>query len=74
MAIRPPRRQKTSSPDTIVLRDESLGLAIDCESATAHRHGERIDYDHVLMVAVASWDSGDTRPVAGPTAGDRNPS
>ena len=49
VAIRPPRRQETSSPDTIVLRNESLGLAIDCETATAHWHGERIDYDHALM-------------------------
>ncbi len=74
VAIRPPRRCETSSPDTIVLRNESLGLAIDCETATAHWHGERIDYDHALMVAMASWDSGDTRPEAGPAAGDWNPS
>ena len=37
-------------------------------------HGERIDYDHALMVTMASWDSGDTRPEAGPAAGDWNPS
>ena len=74
VAIRPPRRRETSSPDTIVLRNESLGLAIDCETATAHWHGERIDYDHALMVSMASWDSGDTRPEAGPAAGDWNPS
>ena len=72
--IRPPRRRETSSPETIVLRNQSLGLAIDCETATAHWHGERIDYDHALMVAMASWDSGDTRPEAGPAAGDWNPS
>ena len=72
--IRPPRRRETSSPDTIVVRNASLGLAIDCETATAHWHGERIDYDHALMVAMASWDSGDTRPEAGPAAGDWNPS
>ena len=46
VAVRPPRSRETSSPDTIVLRNESLGLAIDCETATAHWHGERIDYDH----------------------------
>ena len=74
LAIRPPRRQATSSPDTIIVQNESLGLAIDCETATAHWHGERIDYDHALMVTMASWDSGDTAPEAGPAAGDWNPS
>ena len=48
--------------NTIVLQNESLGLGIDCETATAHWYGERIDYDHALMVAMASRDSGDTRP------------
>ena len=33
-----------------------------------------IDYDHALMVTMASWDSGDVRPEAGPAAGDWNPS
>ena len=74
MAIRPPRRREPSSPDTIVPQNESLGLAIDCETATAHWHDERIDYDHALMVPMASWDSGDTLPEAGPAAGDCNPS
>ena len=74
LTIRPPKRREPSSPDTIVLHNESLGLAIDCETATAHWHGERIDYDHALMVTMASWDSGDTRPEAGPAAGDWNPS
>ena len=73
LAIKPPKRQATSSPDTIIVQNESLGLAIDCETATAHWHGERIDYDHALMVAMASWDSGDTRPEAGLAAGDWNP-
>ena len=68
LAIRPPRRQ-TSSPETIIIQNDSLGLAIDCETATARWHGERIDYDHALMVAMASWDSGDTRPEAGPAQG-----
>ena len=70
----PPQRHEASSPDTIIVQNESLGLAIDCETATAHWHGERIDYDHALMVTMASWDSGDTRPEAGPAAGDWNPS
>ena len=70
MRVSPPRQRETSSPDTIVVRNESVGLAIDCETATAHWHGERIDYDHALMVAMASWDSGDTRPEVGPVAGD----
>ena len=74
LAIRPPKRREPSSPHTIVIQNESLGLAIDSETATAHWHGERIDYDHALMVAMASWDSGDTRPEAGPAAGDWNPS
>ena len=74
LAIKPPKRQATSSPGTIIVQNASLGLAIDCETATAHWHGERIDYDHALMVAMASWDSGDTRPEAGPAAGDWNPS
>ena len=65
LAIKPPRRQATSSPDTIIIQNDALGLAIDCETATAHWHGERIDYDHALMVTMASWDSGDTRPEAG---------
>ena len=74
LTVRPPKRAEMSSPDTIVIQNDSLGLAIDCETATAHWHGERIDYDHALMVAMASWDSGDTRPEAGPAAGDWNPS
>ena len=70
----PPKPRETSSPDTIVIENESLGLAIDCETATAHWHGERIDYDRALMVTMAPWDSGDTRLEAGPAAGDWNPS
>ena len=74
LTVRPPKRAEKSSPDTIIVQNESLGLSIDCETATAHWHGERIDYDHALMVSMASWDSGDTRPEAGPVAGDWNPS
>ena len=60
------RRRRT---DIIVAQNKDLGLAIDFETATAHWHGERIDYDHALMVTMASWDSGDTRPEAGPGGG-----
>lgn len=83
LAIRPSRRREPSSPDTVVIQSESFGLAIDCETATPdkgtrgqapHWHGERIDCDHALMVSMASWNSGDTRPEAGPVVGDWNPS
>ena len=57
LAIRPPRRRENSLPDTIVIQNESLGLAIDCETATAHWHGERIDYDHALMMTMASAEA-----------------
>ena len=73
-SVRPPKRMEASSPAVVIRQNEALGLAIDCETATAHWHGERIDYDHALMVTMASWDSGDTRPEAGPAAGDWNPS
>ena len=69
LTVRPPKRPETSFPDAIIVQNDSLGFAIDCETATAHWHGERIDYDHALMVAMASWDSGDTRPEAGPWRG-----
>ena len=39
---RPPKRSGTSSPDTIVIRSETLGLTIDCETAAAHWHGKRV--------------------------------
>ena len=74
MTIRPPRQRETSSPDIIITQNESLGLAIGCETATAHWHAERIDYDHALMVSMASWDSGDTHQEAGSAARDWNPS
>ena len=73
LAIRPAAARDLIA-DTIIIQNDALGLAIDCETATAHWHGERIDYDHALMVTMASWDSGDTRPEAGPAAGDWNPS
>ena len=68
---RPPKRPENSLPDIIVIRNDSLGTAIDCEAATAHWHGERIDYDHAMMVAMASWGLWrTTRPEAG-TGGRR---
>ena len=68
LTVRPPRRQATSSPDTIIVQNESLGIAIDCETATAHRHGERIDYDHALMVPMAIVGFG-RHPPGGGTGG-----
>ena len=47
---------------------------IASEAPATQWHGERIDYDHALMVTMASWDSGDIVPGAGPVAGDWNPS
>ena len=44
---------EASSLDTIIIQNESLGLTIDRETATAHWHGERIDYDHALKALMA---------------------
>ena len=74
LSVRPPRPGEPSSPETVIRQNDALGIAVDCETATAHWHGEHIDYDHALMVTMASWDSGDTVPEAGPVAGDWNPS
>ena len=74
LSVRPPRRSEPSSPEIVIRQNDALGIAVDCETATAHWYGERIDYDHALMVTMASWDSGDTVPEAGPAAGDLNPS
>ena len=55
LAIRPPKRPETSSPDTIVIQNESLGLAIDCETAhgalarRAHRLRPCVDGDDGVM-------------------------
>ena len=74
VAVRSLRWRETSPPGTILIRNVSLGLAIDRETAAAHWHGDRIDHDDAPMVAMTSWDSSDTRPEAGPAAGDWNPS
>ena len=37
LAIRPRRRRETSSPETIIIQNDFLGLAIDCETATPDR-------------------------------------
>ena len=72
LSVRPPRRSDPSSPEIVIRQNDELGIAVDCE--TAHWYGERIDYDHTLMVTMPAWDSGDTVPEAGPAAGDLNPS
>ena len=46
---RPPKRSGTSSPDNIVIQNETLGLAIDCETATAHWHRERVAKKHCQL-------------------------
>ena len=56
-AVRAPTPCEASSPDTILSHNDALGLAIDSETATAHWHGERIDYDHAVMVTMYEWGS-----------------
>lgn len=54
--------REAPSPDTILSHNDALGLAIDSETAMAHWHGEPIDYDHAVMVAMYAWGSGDPYP------------
>ena len=61
-AVSAPVPHEPSSPDTILFHNEALGLAIDSETAMAHWHGEPIDYDHAVMVAMYAWGSGDPYP------------
>ena len=56
-AVRAPAPSEASSSDTILSHNDALGLAIDSETATAHWHGERIDYDHAVMVTMYEWGS-----------------
>ena len=42
-------------------RNVALGLAIDGRTATARWDGERVDYDQGVMLAMASWETGDSR-------------
>ena len=61
-AVRAPVPHEPSSPDTILSHNDTLGLAIDSETAMAHWHGEPIDYDHAVMVTMYAWGSGDPYP------------
>ena len=60
-AVRAPAPREASSPGTVVARNEALGLAISSETAKAHWHGERIDYDHAVMVTMYAWNDGGLR-------------
>ena len=53
--VRAPSPREPSSPDIIPARNDALGLAIGSETAMAHWHGERIDYDHAVMVTMHAW-------------------
>ena len=68
--VRPPQPSCASSPDLIVRRNEALGLPIDGRTATARWDGERVDYDQGVMLAMASWETGDSRAGAGAEAAD----
>ncbi len=61
-AVRAPAPCEASSPDTIPSHNDALGLAIDSETAMARWHGEPIDYDHAVMVAMYAWNGGGLRP------------
>ena len=61
-AVRAPAPSEASSPDTILSHNDTLGLAIDSETAMAHWHGERIDYDHAVMVTMYEWGSEGSHP------------
>ena len=60
--VRVPAPREASSPGIVVARNDALGLAIDAETAMAHWHGERIDYDHAVMVTMHAWGSEGSRP------------
>ena len=62
--VRVPAPREASSPDTVAARNDALGLAISSETAKAHWHGERIDYDHAVMVTIHAWGLEGTRPGA----------
>ena len=59
--VRAPVPCEASSPATVAARNDALGLAIDRETATARWHGEPIDYDHAVMVAMYAWGQGGSR-------------
>ena len=54
--VRAPAPREASSSGTVVAQNDALGLAIDSETAMAHWHGEPIDYDHAVMVAMYAWN------------------
>jgi len=60
-AVRAPALREPSSSDTILSHNDALGLAINRETAMARWHGERIDYDHAVMVTVHAWNRGGLR-------------
>ena len=62
--VRAPTPHEPSSPDTILSHNDALGLAIDSKIAMARWHGERIDYDHAVMVTMYAWGSEGSRRAA----------
>lgn len=60
--VRAPAPREASSPGTVAAQNDALGLTIDSETAMAHWHGERIDYDHAVMVTMHSWNSDGSHP------------
>ena len=71
--VRPPPPPGPSSPDVIVGRNDTLGLAIDGKTATARWDGQPVDYDQGIMVAMASWPSIHTGSETGVAAGGATP-
>ena len=61
-AVQAPAPHEPSSPDTILSHNDALGLVINRETAMAHWHGERVDYDHAVMVTMHAWRSEGSRP------------
>ena len=65
-AVRAPAPREASSPDNVAAQNNALGLVIDSETAMAHWHGERIDYDHAVMVTMRAWSSEGSLPGTAP--------
>ena len=65
-AVRAPAPREASSPDNVAAQNNALGLVIDSETAMAHWHGERIDYDHAVMVTMHAWSSEGSLPGTAP--------
>ena len=64
----PPNAHRRTQADALAWMTKRAFESDDAPALSPDRH------DHALMVAMASRDSDDTRPEAGPAAGDRNPS